>query len=283
MNATATAIDWLIPLKFIREEIPLIVLPVSINESAPLRFILDTGNATAAFVLSRRVAEMLNLTIQSSADFPTPTGVGAEPIELLATEVASISVGPFHLGNTRVAVSKSMDQLSRAVGREIDGNIGYPFLQSLCVTIDYANRTFRLGPSGETASSIGIPFVLGSPKPLILLSVNAHGRAYRFAVDTGAGSTVVSTEMATELGLERGVAVPMHGAGGAATGFVTRLSTLQFGSVALHDLTVVAADIFQNLRVPVGGALDGIIGYNVMKDFCITIDYPQKQIWFERE
>ena len=35
------------------------------------------------------------------------------------------------------------------------------------------------------------------------------------------------------------------------------------------------------LRDPVGGELDGIIGYNVMQQFRVTIDYPMKRMRFE--
>jgi hypothetical protein len=46
-------------------------------------------------------------------------------------------------------------------------------------------------------------------------------------------------------------------------------------------VTVVAAGVFGSLRNSVGGELDGIIGYNVMRQFCVTIDYPMKRMRFE--
>ena len=61
----------------------------------------------------------------------------------------------------------------------------------------------------------------------------------------------------------------------------TQLSSLEFGNVLLRDVTVVAADVFAALRNPVGGELDGIIGYNVMQQFRVTIDYPMKRMRFE--
>ena len=67
----------------------------------------------------------------------------------------------------------------------------------------------------------------------------------------------------------------------SAYGFLTQLSSLQFGNVSLGRVSVVAADVFAPLRNPVGGKLDGIIGYNVMRQFCITIDYPMKRMRFE--
>ena len=176
-----------------------------------------------------------------------------------------------------------MDQLSRAIGSEIDGNIGYPFLKNLRITLDYPRRILALTESKPGAEDWkAFDFELGSPKSLIIMWAKANGsRPYRFALDTGAGSTIVSNELAQKLVLARGAEVPMHGAGGAARGFVTQLSSLEFGNVSLRDVTVVAADVFAPLRNPVGGELDGIIGYNVMQQFRVTIDYPMKRIRFE--
>jgi predicted aspartyl protease len=281
MNTAKTS--WEIPLEFVRNGIPLIVLPTFVNGTGPLRFILDTGNGTAPFILSREVAERLTIEAQPSSEFPTPSVVGTDPTELLAATARSIEVGPFREERIRIGVSKAIDQLSRAIGKEIDGNIGYPFLKNLRITIDYPRKTIGLRQSqraGEEPSAID--FDLGSPKPLILISAIVNSRGpYRFALDTGAGSTIVSQELAEQLRLSQGTRVPIQGAGGAATGFLTQLSSLEFGRVALRNVTAVTADVFAPLRSPVGGELDGIIGHNVMQMYRLTIDYPMKRMRFE--
>ena len=277
------SLRWQIPLRFIRDGIPLVTLPAFINEVGPLQFILDTGNATAPFILSRHLAEKLKIEANPSSEFPTPSVVGTDPTELFAATADSISIGPIRRENVRVGVSKAMDQLSRAIGSEIDGNIGYPFLKDLRITLDYPRRILELTESRPGAEDWkAFDFELGSPKPLIMMWAKANGSGpYRFALDTGAGSTIISNELAENLSLARGVEVPMHGAGGAVEGFVTQLSSLEFGNVLLRDVNVVAADVFAALRSPVGGELDGIIGYNVMQQFRVTIDYPMKRMRFE--
>lgn len=275
--------SWQIPLEFIRDGIPLIVLPAFVNECGPLRFVLDTGNATAPFILSRNVAERLRLEARASGEFPAPSVVGNEPTELLATTADSVSVGPFRENEIRIGVSKAIDQLSRAIGNEIDGNVGYPFLKHLRITIDYRRNTLSVSRSQrDREDPRAFDFDLGSPKPLILISTKVNGKGpYRFAVDTGAGSTIVSKEIARDLSLSQGARIPIQGAGGPAAGFLTELSSLEFGNVSLRDVTAVAADVFASLRKPVGGELDGIIGHNVMRQFSVTIDYPMKRMRFE--
>ena len=285
MNKEATL--WQIPLRFIRDGIPLIVIPAFVNEEGPFDFILDTGNATAPFVLSRKLSARLGIEAQPGDEFAAPSVVGNQPTELLAATAESVAVGPFREERLRLGVSKAMDQLSRAIGKEIDGNIGFPFLKNLRITIDYPQTVLQLAPSrfkGRTAEhSNAISFDLGSPKPLILVWSIVNGRGpYRFALDTGAGTSIVSSELAQELALPQGVAVPMQGAGGPASGFLTKLSSLSFGSVSLGETSIVAANVFTALRGPAGGKLDGIIGYNVMRQFRVTIDYPMKRMLFEQ-
>lgn len=278
----SSSLPWQIRLQFIRN-VPLVVLPVYVNDTGPLRFILDTGNATAPFILSRQIAERLRINSHQSSEFPMPSVVGSEPTELLAATADSISIGPLREEGVRVGVSKSIDQLSRAIGEEIEGNIGYPFLKNLRITLDYPRSILELSQSRHGAEDWrAIDFDLGSPKPLILTWVNVnHSGPYRFALDTGAGSTIVSSELAQKLGLTRGLSVPIQGAGGSATGFLTQLSSLEFGNISLRDVSVVAADVFAPLRDPAGGELDGIIGYNVIRQFRVTIDYPMKRMRFE--
>jgi predicted aspartyl protease len=278
---------WQIPLRFIRDGIPLIVIPTFVNGEGPFDFILDTGNATASFVLSRRLTELLGIKAQAGDEFPAPSVVGNQPTELLAATAESVAVGPFREEQLRLCVSKAMDQLSRAIGREIDGNIGFPFLRNLRITIDYPRTTLKLAPSSlkeQTAkNSNTIPFDLGTPKPLSLVWSMVNGRGpYRFALDTGAGATIVSRELAQELILPQGAAVPIQGASGPASGFLTNLSSLNFGNVSLGETAAVAADVFSALRGPAGGKLDGIIGYNVVRQFRVTIDYPMKRMLFEQ-
>jgi predicted aspartyl protease len=280
MNTSKSS--WRIPLEFIREGIPLVVLPTFLNNNGPLHFILDTGNATAPFILSRQLAERLKIEAHPSSEFPVPSVVGSEPAELLAATVNSVSVGPFREERIRIGVSKSLDQLSRAIGREIDGNIGYPFLKNLRITLDYPQSILRFSCSRGGEDPRAMDFDLGSPKPLIMIGTTVNGTGpYRFALDTGAGITIVSQELAQKLRLSQGGRIPMQGAGGPAMGFLSQLSSIEFGNIALRDVTVVAADVFASLRKPVGGELDGIIGHNVMQQFRVTIDYPMKRLRFE--
>jgi predicted aspartyl protease len=276
------ALSWQVALQFVREGVPLVVLPTFINDEGPFQFILDTGNATAPLILSRQLAESLKIEAHPSSEFPEPSVIGNVPAELLAATADSVSVGPFREEGIRIAVSKSLDQLSRAIGTDIDGNIGYRFLKDFRITLDYRQSILRLSRSRGGEDPRAMDFDLGSPKPLVMIWTTVNGEGpYRFALDTGAGTTIVSHELAQKLRLSQSRPIAMQGAGGAATGFLSQLSSIAFGNITLRDVTVVAADVFASLRKPVGGELDGIIGHNLMQQFCVTIDYPMKRLRLE--
>ena len=74
----------------------------------------------------------------------------------------------------------------------------------------------------------------------------------------------------------------MHGAGGAAKGFVTQLSSPRVRKCFSARCHCCRGRCFCcRYADPVGGELDGIIGYNVMQQFRVTIDYPMKRMRFE--
>ena len=107
-------LSWQIPLQFIRDGVPLVAVPAFVNDRGPFVCILDTGNATAPFILSRGLAEKLKIEARPSAEFGMPSVVGTQPTELLAATAGSVALGPFRQNNLRIGVSKAMDQLSRS-------------------------------------------------------------------------------------------------------------------------------------------------------------------------
>lgn len=123
---------------------------------------------------------------------------------------------------------------------------------------------------------IEIEFQLGAPsKPVVLVPALVNGKGpYQFALDSGAGQTVVSSELAKELGLEQGEKKEALGAGGKVAISLSKVSSIAVGSAKLEDLPVVITELGL-LRLAIGGKLDGILGYNYFKNFKVTIDYPK--------
>jgi predicted aspartyl protease len=122
-----------------------------------------------------------------------------------------------------------------------------------------------------------VSFSLGGPaKPIILVPTFVNGRGpYDFALDTGASMTVLATELARSLGIKSGGSGKGVGAGGSVEVSMASIDSLALGRSELKGLQVAVVDLGALSRAA-GVRLQGIIGYNFLKSFRVTIDYPKK-------
>jgi predicted aspartyl protease len=122
-----------------------------------------------------------------------------------------------------------------------------------------------------------VSFRLGDPaKPLILVPTSINGKGpYDFALDTGASMTILSGELVQSLGVSRGVSRTGVGAGGSVEVSLASVDSLAIGRVEVKRLQVAVMDL-DILSQAVGVRLMGIIGYNFLRSFRVTIDYPKK-------
>src|ERR1700682_2522324 len=105
---------------------------------------------------------------------------------------------------------------------------------------DLATTTATLSTSSAT-----VKFRLaGGAQPLVLLPVEVNGEGpFEFILDTGAGTSLLSSE----LGQKRGVRVlgskEGQSAGGAVSVSLARVSSLAVGSAKLNDVDVGLVDL----------------------------------------
>jgi predicted aspartyl protease len=131
----------------------------------------------------------------------------------------------------------------------------------------------------ETASAMTcVPAQLASGGyPVMLVKARVNGRGpYSFLVDTGATVTIVSASLAARLRLTPlPVAVQGIGAGGS---FSTRayVASITVGDTRQDRVVVGTFDLTQiNAAV---GSIDGLLGYDFLKHYRVTIDYPGRRI-----
>ena len=126
----------------------------------------------------------------------------------------------------------------------------------------------------------GIPFESGVHDMAIVFPAEVNGRGpYCFLLDTGASSTVVSPLLARELELSgpslEGVAVSVFGNLQAQP---VRLDSLATLGRTQYNLDAAVIDIFDFIEKGVGARVDGIVGYNFIKDSVVSIDYPARRV-----
>ena len=82
--------------------------------------------------------------------------------------------------------------------------------------------------------------------------------------------------MAKELGV---VSTPIGPAttGGAHIDVTAgMLQSFQVGGAKVDNMSVMVADFFAMLSQAIGAKLDGIVGYNFLRNYKVVIDYPNE-------
>jgi predicted aspartyl protease len=253
---------------------PLILLPVHVNDCGPFDFILDTGAGTS--LLASDLAKQLELKTISSKEGQSAGG----KVSVSLAKVDSLAAGEAKLGDVDVGIV-DLSHLGKTIGARIDGDLGYNFLKHFRVTIDYRDCEIRFDDPKRVESfgrsaKTEVPIRLASPaKPLLLVDVNANGRGpFQFAVDTGTSTSAISPEFAKQLGVQSSP-VGMGTTGGAPIDFSAgTLESFQLGGAKIDNMPIVVADFFTMLNAAIGAKLDGIVGYNFLRNYKVVIDYP---------
>jgi predicted aspartyl protease len=253
---------------------PLILLPVKVNGQGPFDFIFDTGAGTS--LLSSETAKRLNVKVIGSKEGQSAGG----KVSVSLAKVDSLAVGEIRLDDVDVGIV-DLGHIAKTIGAKIEGDLGYNFLKHFRVTINYRDGEIRLddpkrienfGRSVQTE----IPMRLAGPaKPLILVEVHANGRGpFQFAIDTGTSTTAITPELAKELGVESSPIGPVTTGGAHVDVTAGALQSFQVGGAKIDNMAVVVANFFEMLSNAVGTKLDGIVGYNFLRNFRVVIDYP---------
>ena len=242
---------------------------------------MDTGAGTS--LLSAELAQKLNIKIIRTKEGQSAGG----KISVSLAKVDSLAVGQAKIEDVDVGIV-DLDHIWKTIGAKIDGDIGYNFLKHFRVTIDYHNCEIRfddprriehLGRSSKTE----VPMRLASlAKPLLLVDVHANGHGpFQFAIDTGTSTTAIAPEVAQQLGLKGSPIGPLTTGGSQVNVTAGNLESFQVGRAGIDDLVVVVADFFSTLSQAVGVKLDGIVGYNFLRNFRVVMDYPSEKFRLE--
>lgn len=257
---------------------PLILVPVEVNEQGPFDFILDTGAGTS--LLGIELADKLKVKVLGSKQGASAGGA----VSVSLAKVDSFSVGESRMTDIDVGIV-DLKHIGAAVGAKIDGDLGYNFLKSFRVSIDYEKCQLRLDDprrldvfhrSGRTE----VPLRLASPaKPLILVEVHANRKGpFQFAIDTGTSTTAITPELAKKLGVKGSPVGQGTTAGAHVAVTAGMLDSFMVGGAKIDRMPVVIADFFAALSEAVGAKLDGIVGYNFLRNYNVVIDYPNERL-----
>src|SRR5438093_9055823 len=121
----------------------------------------------------------------------------------------------------------------------------------------------------------------GGSHPLILLPVhvNDHG-PFDFILDTGAGTSLLTPELAKQFNVKVIGSREGQSAGGKIAVSLGKANSLAVGDAKIHGVDVGIVDL-TNVAKTIGAKIDGDLGYNFLKHFRVTIDYDEREIRFD--
>lgn len=225
--------------------------------------------------------------------------IGAVPVEVAGSTVTD---GPGNLGD-----DDALDHLFAP--RPVEAILPAGVLQRFQVTLDYAARQMRVArPGALHPAGVAVPFRINEDTGFITVDAVIDGQAYPVVLDAGGGYTWFRGKAAAVWLREHPDWRRADGAVGQSNtgmtdyalekqGTVLRIPELTLAGLHLHDVGVLATasllcavcdrivgnlfwDTWQkNAPEPV----IGWIGGNVLRDFRITIDYPNHMSYWLRQ
>ncbi|MGH7495763.1 MAG: aspartyl protease family protein [bacterium] len=260
------------PFRLASADAPLLLIKARINQDGPRDFLIDTGNgAPLPLLVAPTLVQRLDLTAATAK---------GDSGGFSRVRIHRFELGDYCLENVEAGVLPVIEQINERLGAAIAGNLGYAFLKDWQVRIDYQNHRLHFTSGPAVNGDKSVPFETGPGGAFILLPVLVNGGGpYRFLLDTGASTSILSPKLAAELGIS-GQPVEALGVMGTPQAELATLDSLRVGDYTVPGLEVAIIDIFGYTSSAAGVEVDGIIGYSFLKQFVVEIDYPRRRIHF---
>src|SRR3989475_1748194 len=266
--AVVTAPENPAPIR-VRKTLNLIFTQLSINGRGPYNFAVDTG-ATQTVISEKLIAEVGLQPITSTVVY----GIGgAGKVDTKLYGVNEIAVGDVKIKN--IPVGTFNDPLGSQVA---DGILGTAVLSDFIITVNYPANQLELSRKRQPAPATTEVLPAWYFSNLLLVPVSVNGKQGNFIVDTGAVTTVLSHNMAAQLGINQntpGAKIDLGIAGvGGFEGIVLKVPNVTFKTAKNTETfpQVVAIDLTQISKM-IGTEVGGVAGYDFFSEYKVTLDY----------
>lgn len=254
---------------------------------------LDTGASRS--VIRRPAAVRLGLTIQEATGYRV-FGIGGEA-KAEAAILEEFRLGEFTRKDWRVLVAGTSDTRT-----DVAINIGDDFFQNVDVEFDLANNKVRLfqpldckGAKLGYWASDGIGEVAMEPGERTEFFVEINGRPVRALLDSGAGTSIVTTLHAERLGFTP--QTPGVATGGCAGGFGNKLTdswiatfqSFSIGNETIRNPAIRFGDVWQHAtQTETGSRLSRsidvmpgmLLGADFLRSHRVLIANSQRKVYF---
>lgn len=261
-----------------------VVVDVMIGEEGPFTFLVDTG-VTPSVVdvdLARRMGFPVDEENSGAA-----TGAGSNEVRIFPTTMSGLSLAGSAIEDLP-AVAAPLSGLSAKIGEPLHGILGYAFLKSRAVRIDYAENEISFASSATpfekqiANADFTTSLVFGDDDIMPIVDVTIGGESFVASIDTGSSLGIeVFADAVERLGIGDLVkdweAGEITGARGAAA---VRKGVLNAASIGPLNFTNVPASVGQRRG---GDYRDGNIGNLLWSDYVVIFDYVDGRVAFIRK
>lgn len=265
----------------------LVVVPMSINNSPPLNFILDTGVNTT-ILTEPLIAHFFEFPID---ELVYVLGLGNEGI----IEAGMARGLTFKLNNITgrdmnlIVLPDGVLSFSEIFGFPVHGILGYDFFKEFPVQVNYRNNSIRVYRTSNyriRRRSTVLPLHIQNNKPYIDISIvgadSTRVDSLRLLVDMGATNPLFLNGAFKFLTPETISAYLGKGISGDLKGEMGRLKKMKINGFEFKDpLVAFPQEEFlsvANLKFD----WQGIIGGGILSRFHLIIDYHEEQIVLRR-
>lgn len=263
----------------------LIILPITLNEKHPLKFILDTG-VRSTILIDKPFADTIGIKYQRKIEL---FGVGnTASVNALVAEDISLSMPGIKSSEISVLVlEEDFLKLEHHLGTKVHGIIGYELFSRFVVKIDYIHKKILLyKPSDYKVKRkydvIDLDIYEAKPYASLHLQLNARDSIMaRLMIDTGASHALVLNPESSEK-----ITIPQvhietklgRGLTGEINGYLSRIEGFNFGKKRLSDV-ITSFPIEEEYTNR--DNRNGSIGGEVLKKYSVIFDFYRSKMYLK--
>ena len=269
----------------------LIVVPILLNETLPLKFVVDTGVQTA-ILTQKAFSDILNLPYSRKYTISGPGGI--KLIDAYVTHNVSLRLPGVHgTGHALLVLEEDYLELRNYLGTDVHGVLGYELFSRFIVQIDYEKKVLTIYNPDKFRRKKKfneLPIRVEDTKPYIHVNTvltDSTSIQAKLLIDTGASHGIMlETSSDTRIKMpEPGVSsIIGRGIGGEITGRVGRIHSISIGPYVLQDVIANFPDpnsYMDSLKIG-RTKRNGALGGEILSRFTIVVDFAKERIFLKK-
>ncbi|MFY0650938.1 MAG: aspartyl protease family protein [Cyclobacteriaceae bacterium] len=267
----------------------LIVIPVTINNTLKLKFILDTG-VQFAILTEKAFGEYLNLTYDRELVIQGPgtvDSIRAQVVRGVSLRLPGVNSGT---NQSLLVLDEDYLKLKRNLGAEVYGIIGYDIFSRFVVEVNNDHNMLILHEPRSyrpRKSYTRIPMQIINTKPYIQAALTFSGeirKEMNLMVDSGASHALLLDDSSDSIFLpeKRLETVVGRGLGGSITGYLGRINSFEIEKFAFSNV-IASFPLEEHYTYTLkSGSRHGTIGGEILTRFNPIFDYFNEVLYVRK-